>query len=265
MRALAFDFDGVLCNSAREVFTTAVRTYALLCPGSRLVDSIIARESRQDNGSVDLSAAPAFEAFERLMPLGNRAEDFGVTLAAMDRGVDIPDQPTYDAFFESLGSAWRDRFHQLFYATRDRLRAEDVDGWLALHSGYPPLAALLKRRAGSLPLAIATAKDATSLDILLVHLGIDDLFPHQLRLDKETGVRKTAHLAALSNRLGVDFGDITFVDDKVNHLERVATLGVRPVLAGWGHNTPREHARAAELGFAVAHLDTAERVLFDGE
>jgi hypothetical protein len=63
----------------------------------------------------------------------------------------------------------------------------------------------------------------------------------------------------------VEFGGITFVDDKVNHLLRVAELGVRPVLAGWGFNTPREHGLARERGFEVADLSTADEVLFREE
>ena len=114
---------------------------------------------------------------------------------------------------------------------------------------------------GGLPCLLALG----SLEVLLDHLGVADLFPARLRLDKETGVHKTDHLAALAKRLEIRLDEITFVDDKVNHLERVAALGVRPVLAGWGHNTPREHARAADLGFAVARLDTADAVLFGAD
>jgi phosphoglycolate phosphatase-like HAD superfamily hydrolase len=264
MRALALDFDGVLCDSAREAFTTAVRTYARITPDSRLAGSILTRGPRNGTGSIDLSGDPAFATFERLMPLGNRAEDFGVALLAMELGMAVPDQSAYDAFYASLETSWRERFHEQFYATRERLRAEHLDEWLELHSEYPPFSALLRRAAGRTPLAIATAKDAASLDVLLGHLGVADLFPLELRLDKETGIHKTVHLRALAERLQIALGEITFVDDKVNHLERVAPLGVRPVLAGWGHNSTREHARAEQLGFAVAGLDTAEAVLFGG-
>jgi len=69
----------------------------------------------------------------------------------------------------------------------------------------------------------------------------------------------------LRNHLGVDFPAITFVDDKVNHLQRAAGLGVRPVLAGWGFNTVREHSLASSLGFEIAHLSTAEATLFKGD
>jgi len=112
---------------------------------------------------------------------------------------------------------------------------------------------------------VATAKDARSVHLLLKELGMADLFEPELILDKQTGVEKTRHLEILCERTGVEYGAVTFVDDKVNHLVKVANLGVSPVLAGWGFNTPREHELARELGYEVASLNNADSVLFKGE
>ncbi|HOC43527.1 MAG TPA: HAD family hydrolase [Thermoanaerobaculales bacterium] len=262
MRALALDFDGVLSDSAREVFTIAVRTYARLHPGSAVVEATLAGPAAAD-GELDLSAAPTFAAFRQLMPLGSRSEDFGVALHAMELGLELADQAAWDGFHRLLDPEWLRAFHLAFYETRDGLRTGDEARWLALYDSYPGLAPFLRRAAGRVALAVATARDAASVDVLLGHLGIADLIPSRLRLDKETGIQKTEHLTALAERLGIAFSDITFIDDRVNQLERVAPLGVRPVLAGWGHNTPREHARAASLGFPVAQLDNLDALLPD--
>ena len=42
MHVLALDFDGVLCESSREVFVVAVETYAAVEPGSALLDTLVA-------------------------------------------------------------------------------------------------------------------------------------------------------------------------------------------------------------------------------
>ena len=126
---------------------------------------------------------------------------------------------------------------------------------------YPEFVAQLRERAGRVVLAIATAKDAASVARLLDAYGIADLFPPEMVLDKETGVSKRAHLTALRDRIGRPFADITFVDDKVNHLEDVAPLGVRCALAAWGYNGPREAARARELGYAVCEIAEARHIL----
>ena len=43
------------------------------------------------------------------------------------------------------------------------------------------------------------------------------------------------------------------MDDKVNHLEAVAPLGVRCALAAWGYNGAREQDRAREAGLPGVH------------
>jgi phosphoglycolate phosphatase-like HAD superfamily hydrolase len=264
MRVLALDFDGVVCDSSREVFTVAVRTYAQLRPGSPWIRAILGQPGQAATERLDLSEAPAFAALQRLIPLGNRAEDFGVALRALELDLDLPDQEDYDAFYRSLDPVWLEAYHATFYETRDRLRTDDTPRWLALNDGYPPFTAFLQRAAGRYAIAILTARDGASLDVLLDNLAVAAIIPRRLRLDKEAGLHKTSHLSVLADRLQVPFREITFVDDKVNHLERVAPLGVRPVLAGWGLNTPREHARAAALGFPVARLDALDSVLLDG-
>ena len=122
---------------------------------------------------------------------------------------------------------------------------------------------MLRRRAADRVLALATAKDEPSVDILLDLYGIGDLFPGERVVDKAAGRSKRTHLTILAERLGVGFEAMTFVDDKLNHLEDVADLGVRCVLAGWGYNGERERRLATERGFVVCDLGTAEELLFE--
>ena len=133
--------------------------------------------------------------------------------------------------------------------------------WQALIAPYPAFVELLRRRAGEVILAIATAKDRRSVSDLLEAYGIADLFRDRV-LDKETGVSKEAHLAHLSQTCGIDFANITFVDDKANHLDAVSHLGVRCALAAWGYNGEREEALARERGYLVCGLSDVEAQLF---
>jgi phosphoglycolate phosphatase-like HAD superfamily hydrolase len=81
-------------------------------------------------------------------------------------------------------------------------------------------------------------------------------------LDKETGVHKDAHLKELHKTVGVAYEEMVFVDDKVNHLDRAAGLGVRCALAAWGYNGEREVELARERGYRVCTLENAEEQLF---
>jgi phosphoglycolate phosphatase-like HAD superfamily hydrolase len=254
LKALALDFDGVLSDSAREAFAVALATYAALRPGSRLAAAA---------GRPEPDAQPALYArFLEVMPLGNRAEDYAVALAAEDAGLRLRDQTDYDAFYAAQEIPFLRAFHERFYAERRAFARRDPEGWLALLAPYAPFLELLRRRAGSAVYAIATAKDRASVERLLARYGAADLFDPRWILDKDVGVGKRAHLRRLGAGLGVAPAEITFVDDKVNHLEAVVPLGVRCALAAWGYNGERERARARELGVPVCTFENAEAVLF---
>ena len=247
MKLLALDFDGVLSDSARESFAVARRTYQELRPDSPLC--------RADEASLS-------RAFLGLMPLGNRAEDYATALAAIDGGVELPDQAAYDAYRDAQDPDWLRAFHRRFYQVRTAFSESDRAAWLALLGPYPQFLELLRRRAGDCEYSIASAKDRASVGVLLEHYGVADLFAPELIVDKEAGVTKDAHIERLARLRGLDCAEITFVDDKVNHLDIVAPLGARCALAAWGYNGPREHRLAVERGHLLCTLDDVERQLF---
>lgn len=247
MKLLALDFDGVIADSGPEAFEVALRTYLEERPGSAL--------RHADRASL-------YAAFVALMPLGNRAEDFATALAAVDAGAALADQAAYDAFRAAQDAGWLRAFHRRFYEVRTELSQADRAAWLALLPPYPRFLEVLRRRAGTCEYAIATAKDRRSVGILLKQYGVDDLFADELVLDKEAGVTKAAHLEHLARLRGLEPGELGFVDDKVNHLDSVAPLGVRCALAAWGYNGPREHRLARARGYRVCRLEDVEAQLF---
>ena len=269
LRLLALDFDGVISDSAPEAFVVALRTYREMRPDST--------RSGEKSGLGDRDAllrgpaAPAPEAiagdalfatFLEMMPLGNRAEDYAVGLDALESGVQLPDQASYDRFKMGLDPEWMRSFHKRFYRVRTAMSDADPAAWHRLMGPYPGVTELLRRWAGDALLAIATSKDRRSVGKLLEAYGIADLFPEGRVLDKETGVSKRAHLEHLHQVFGVSYTEMAFVDDKVNHLDAVAPLGVRCGLAAWGYNGEREVALARARGYLVLGLEDAEAQLF---
>jgi len=250
MKALVLDFDGVISDSAREGFTVAVRTYRDLVPASRL------RESGDE---------ALYRGFLELIPLGNRAEDYGAALAALEAGVPLPDQAAYDRHRGTRDAAWLADYHKRFYEVRDALVSADPRAWLDLMRPYGPFVDLLRRRSGFVRYAIATARDGRSVAALLESYGISHLFAAETILDKDAGTSKTAHLSRLGEILGLEPREMIFVDDKLNHLDAVASLGVRCALAAWGYNGPREHDDAARRGHLVCRLGDVESQLFGSE
>ena len=260
MKALVLDFDGVISDSAPEAFAVALRTYACLRPDSRLAARPECVES-PDSGA--LRVDPLYRGFVEIMPLGNRAEDYGVVLSILEREIPVADQTAYDALRDAEPPEFLEAFHRRFYELRREFSEGDPEAWRRLFGTYPVFVEMLRRCAARVQLALATAKDRFSVTRLLRDYGIDELFTEDRILDKEIGVSKRAHLVEIRSRLNLPYRDITFVDDKVNHLDAVAGLGVRCALAAWGYNGIREQTLARRRGYLVCHLEDVERKLFE--
>ena len=261
-RLLALDFDGVISDSAPEALVVALRTYAELKPDTTLREQTELIRDAGVPSREQVVRDATYPGFLELMPLGNRAEDYAVALAALDAGRELPDQAAYDAFRDGHETAWLRAYHKRFYQLRAGLGKADPEAWRRLMGPYRPFVELLQRRAGETLLAIATSKDRRSVRALLRAYGVDGLFAEDRVLDKETGASKVAHLEHLHRQLGLPYAEMTFVDDKVNHLDAVAPLGTRCALAAWGYNGSREVAHALERGYLVCTLADVESQLF---
>lgn len=262
LRALALDFDGVISNSAPEAFVVALRTYIAI----RAESPLRAIADGVGGGTAPtlevVRNCPLFDSFVELMPLGNRAEDYAVALAALESGHAIPDQAAYDDFRGHLSGEWLSDYHARFYRIRAELTASDPTGWQRLMSPYEAFVKVLRRRAATVGLSVATAKDRGSVRRLLRAYGIGDLFPDDFVLDKDTGVTKSTHLEHLRKKFGCRFEEMTFIDDKVSHLDEVGRLGVRCALASWGFNGLRESQLAHAAGHLVCTLDDVDAQIF---
>jgi phosphoglycolate phosphatase-like HAD superfamily hydrolase len=259
MKALALDFDGVISDSVAESFVVALRTLGELRPETGFTGEA---DSLFEGGREAVLSHPHYAGFLELMPLGNRAEDFAVLLLIVSAGGCELEQADYDREREALDPGFLTSFHRLFYEQREMLSERDRAAWLGLLGPYHDFVRVMRRNSTRVALALATAKDSRSVGILLEHYGIDDLFGPERILDKETGPDKRAHLRVLSERLDLAPEEITFIDDKLNHLESVSQLGVRCGLAAWGYNGERERRRARELGHLVCELERIEEQLF---
>jgi len=259
---LVLDFDGVVSDSAPEAYLVARRTYAEVGPAHPTEARLTPPADGFRLPLAAIQADPLYERFLSLMPLGNRAEDYGVMLSILERGADVCDQVGYDRERARASTGFIEAFHTRFYQLRDAFRSDHPKSWRALQSPYPDLLRVLERRAGNTSLAIATAKDRSAVRALLDHYGIGHLIPDGRVADKETGQTKTSHLRHLQHALGFAFDELTFLDDKVNHLDAVAPLGVRCALADWGYNGAREHTLARDRGYLVCSLGDVEERLF---
>jgi hypothetical protein len=118
---LALDFDGVVSDSAPECFVVALRAYWALRGDSHRVPEPASLFASGAPTLSEVRGATLYAPFVERMPLGNRAEDFGVVLASLEANRPLPDQASYDAFRAEQGEDWLAEFHRQFYRERDAL------------------------------------------------------------------------------------------------------------------------------------------------
>jgi phosphoglycolate phosphatase-like HAD superfamily hydrolase len=261
---LVFDFDGVLSNSIHDSFMTSLNAYLAVRPGHCLP---------ADGPLEPVAPVFAFEAahpelfgpFSRLIPLGNRAEQYYAIWRLIETGRSgrIRSQEDFDVFSASLPEKERAEYDERFYALRRRGQDRNPDLWADLLPAFDGIPETVRSLSERFTLAIATAKDMRSVRLLLDKYGLRGCFEERFILDKDVSHSKTDHLARLHAMLNMPFSDMHFIDDKVLHLRAAKPLGVRGYLALWGFNTEREHAEAEREGFVLLTLEGLARLTPD--
>ncbi len=241
-KLLALDFDGVLCDTARE----GLRSSWEVC---------------RELGIVKTPTIPSEigEAFVRTRPVLEYGWEFPVLLLALLDGAS-----EREVFTDFL--SWRDRTmhkHQvtretlmhLFDAVRDRAIQADLSAWLADQGLYPGIATRLQAiPQNDIRVYIITTKEGRFAHTLLEVHGVH--LPQAQVWGKEQARPKPELLRVLAGQHRLAFSDIWFVEDRLKTLQSVeqdqALDAVGLFFATWGYNTPPEKTAAAQDGRIVS-------------
>jgi phosphoglycolate phosphatase-like HAD superfamily hydrolase len=233
---LVIDFDGVVCDALEEC---ALITW-LGEAGRRPWTSGSAQHRRLTRRFVG--------TFRRVRDFSRTLDHFVV--AHLPYSEWIRGQRDFDRLFGSLPEAYVDDFTSQASAARRRIRTDEPDFWLGMHTVYPGVGPLLERHAPTT--AIVTAKDEASVwDILRWH-GLDHTINEVIG---ECG-RKDEAVRDLCVRHSVEPAQASFIDDNLTNVRRVASVGVSAIWARWGYHTPEDVGTARNLGIAPLELAT---------
>lgn len=243
----AFDFDGVICDSARETGLSAWRAAHTLWPSRFEADP-----------------PPEYVArFPVLRPVIETGWENMVLVALMQRGLD-DEQLLAD--FHALGDAFieeerldRAALRRCFAEARDRRRDEDLDAWFGVQGFYPGVVEAIN--ALPAPRCIITTKEERFARALIERAGLEVEPERIYGLEAFENRGKRSVLEALA----AEFPGATlhFFEDRLATLERMVDLPRTALyLVDWGYNTAAERARAADAP-QVTVLDRTnfERVL----
>jgi len=235
MKIIALDFDGVICDSAREMASTSLKAAQTLYGGKTPM--------QMPENFVD--------QFTTLRPLIKTGyESIFLTILIL-RGIE---NNQIISEFKSLAdeilrehSTNSDDLNHLFASVRDNWIATDVNGWLNLHEFYSEMIDNLKLMIDSdSTIFIITTKEKRFAKKLLDTRQIAIPAPHIFGLKEGSKINVLTQLVNRPEYANVPF---IFIEDRLETLLNVSAEDdlhhVQLLLADWGYNS--EHDRVAAL------------------
>jgi phosphoglycolate phosphatase-like HAD superfamily hydrolase len=233
-KVVALDFDGVLCDGLAECLLVSWLSFA---------DRV-----QPSDGAILLDTIPSSfkDHFARCRNFVRHSGHFIIPFLF---SLTFETQADFDAAYQTVEPGALEAFLRRFEACRKRLREDQPEQWLALHTLYPGVRSALQ--AARLPLFIVTAKDTASVLAILEAAGVtfggDRIYG---------GV--TAKLAAfhdIMRRSGCSPEGIAIYDDNVLNVAEARGAGFDAIWATWGYSSPEHQRIAASKSLPSVSLD----------
>jgi len=239
----AFDFDGVLFDTARECLDIAWETSRDLPFATRW-------------HGVAEPPAEVERAFLQHRYWVGPPWQYAVLLEGIATGKLPPDT---DAF---LGRARTQEaalsgFTEAYFATRTRLAA-DPDRWLRTVRAHDVPATAFTRLHRTGEAVILSTRDAASIQLILSRmLGIDDA----VQLERGGPRPKWQILAEAAEHRGLSHERVYFIDDHPHHALPAHEHGFTAHLALWGYNSPTDVAACRLAGLSAITIPQLDATL----
>lgn len=233
VKLVAFDFDGVIAETIKEWYFLGLKAFNYV--GENLQSSREAGECFRQARSFLKNAEDCYFVFKSIK---EENVDFNtITQEEFNRMA----QP----FFEKEGKA----LAKEVYAQRAELRENDKEKWLELFSVFPEMISVLKKVIEQFEVVIATTRDRASVSAILEkqEISIND---HKI-ISREFSIDKREQMKFITKEYAVSFEEIFFIDDILEHLKLVGSLGVNVVLASWGYSNRQQLSEAKEKGIPI--------------
>jgi phosphoglycolate phosphatase-like HAD superfamily hydrolase len=230
----AFDFDGVLCDSADEGAVTSWRA------GGRIWPEWQGPEPPEE----------CRVRFVRLRPVVETGHQMPLLMKLIWNNIsDTEILAEFLSLCDGLMGAQgltRRRLVDLFGQARDEWIARDSADWLGRHRFYPGVLARFRGALDAHPVYILTTKQERFVRQLLNNGGA--MMPRERILGFERNLSKTQMLEQVIAEPSLCGARIHFIEDRVETLfgisKKPGLEKVRLYLADWGYNTPAQREQA---------------------
>ncbi|NLZ59514.1 MAG: hypothetical protein GX901_02505 [Lentisphaerae bacterium] len=235
MKLLALDFDGVICDSARETGLSAWKAARELWPECCNADEMpekLMQEFIEVRPYLEIGyqSPLMLKMLLEKLPLG----EFQDRLEDNCRRIMLESAMNSESMIK------------LFSQTRKQWMEQDLEGWLGAHGFYAGVIPALQEALKLQEQRILTTKQECFTLPLLTGQGVD--FPKEKIWGLE---RKTPKEELLLRLQREGWKQIIFVEDRLETLLRVMQIpqldGVRLYYALWGYGTDKEKQQAASI------------------
>jgi phosphoglycolate phosphatase-like HAD superfamily hydrolase len=242
------DFDGVLCDSARETGITGWKAGGTLW------------EDMADDSPPEW----LLDAYCRARPVIETGHEAIAMMRLLKDGED-PDEllvsfPKRLPEMVARSGVDTEAMKSLYGTIRDRWIREDPHGWLSLSPLYPGTAEILNALPSGIECYIVTTKQERFVERLLAYHGVQFEAGRIYGLDR--GMKKEAVLRELMARH--PGRSIDFVEDRLGTLKRLSMqpdlAPVRLHIACWGYNTEAECREAVRFDIHLLKTFSLEEI-----
>lgn len=245
---VVFDFDGVISNSIEECFLVSYHAYK----GKTKVDS--------DFFEVDEpKTKPLFFQYRYLV---GAAYEYFFLWEAIDQWLVTPDTSLISIYLQKKErgkTQETERHYEVFFQLRNQLRNKYLQDWIRINPVYPDIIELLTQVSNRFEFYIASTKDEPSIEMILKDNDFE--MPTEHIVGKTVSTDKQNQLKQILQWTAKPPEKVYFIDDNLNHLNRVHPLDVHCFLASWGYNDETSRIKAQEQGIPVVDIDQWSKIL----
>jgi phosphoglycolate phosphatase-like HAD superfamily hydrolase len=222
-RVVFLDFDGVLFDTVREVYTVSMMA---LDPSNRISDI--------DFGSKH------FEKFNQLRYLIGPAWNYYYAMKAIEKIPSTDDlEIKYKSLIDQKAQGKHSCFEKKFFQVRQQLREKEHDHWLSMTSPYNIVEDLrIIMRKFKEHFFLVTTRDSESVKDLMDLHNMDILDSNIFAKSEYESYRSKKNIIkSLINKYQIE--EALFIDDLEEHLESCGTIeGLSTIQAKWGYVVP---------------------------
>ncbi len=237
-RVYAFDFDGVIADSAKGWAFFCRKAWKKL--GNKKAPSI--RDIKINRHYIK----DAKESYGLLVLLSKNAK---ISRAAVKKEV-VKDTQRAKEFSEK------------FFLEKNNFIKENEEKFCELYSVYPFVVPFLKDILKREKVYIVTNNKRNQVLPVLKNTGIE--INEDLVLGGSSTLDKKAHIKTIAEKEKIDTKDIVFVEDSIEHLMDVMSTGIQPVLASWGYVLDEDVKQAKKLGMTILDKNNIFSLLTTG-